>query len=228
MKIVCLIPARGGSKGVPAKNIKLFAGKPLIIHTIHHALGTPQVQQVYVSTDDEKIARISENAGARIIHRPAELAGDLATTESAIRHFLDTLESLGDPPDIIVLMQATSPYRPENSLKNALDHFIQGKFDSLVTISPTHHFFWHLNGDIAVAEYDFMNRPMRQEMKPEDIRYVENGSYYIFTTSHFRKSGNRLGGRIGYMILPEIYGHQIDTETDFALIERIFLENNGK
>ena len=225
-KIVCIIPARGGSKGLPGKNIDSFAGKPLIAHSIDFAVSEILVDKVYVSTDDNNIAQVSQEYGAEIIERPDNISGDNATTEETIDHFLHVLKQRHDSPDIIILLQATSPYRPKYSLHEALSHFMKSNFDSLLTISPTHRFFWKTDGGKAIAEYDFINRPMRQNMKPGDIRYVENGSFYIFTRQHFEQTQNRLGGKIGYHILPEKYSMEIDSELDLTILEQLFLENS--
>ncbi|NOZ07795.1 MAG: acylneuraminate cytidylyltransferase family protein [FCB group bacterium] len=221
MKILAFIPARGGSKGVPGKNIREFAGKPLIVHSIEQALETPMIDEVVLSTDDRKIAVIAQNAGARVIERPAEISGDTASTESAIAHAISVFKSEDASPDILVLMQATSPLRPPNALTAALEKFILHRFDSLVTLTPTHRFLWGISGEKAVPRYDFMNRPRRQDIKTEDATYVETGSFYIFTRRHFETTGNRLGGEIGYYILPEEYGYEIDTITDFLMLEAI-------
>ena len=221
MSIYCIIPARGGSKGVPHKNILDFMGEPLITHSIKYALAANRVDGVFVSTDDEQIASISQLAGADIIPRPVEIAGDSATTESAISHAIAWWTEREIMPDIIILLQATSPLRPEGSLDQALENFIAGKFDSMLSISPTHRFFWRVEGNKAKAEYDFLNRPRRQDMTADDIRYVENGSLYIFTRSHFDEVENRLGGSIGYTVFPEAYSLEIDTATDFKLLEDI-------
>jgi len=221
MEIFCIIPARGGSKGVPQKNIRPFLGQPLIAHSIEYARTSKLVSRVFVSTDDDHISNISIQAGADIIRRPDDLAGDTATTESAISHAFSWWTSQGLSPDIVILLQATSPLRPKGSLDEALKHFQKKEFDTLLSISPTHRFFWSIDKEFATAEYDFQNRPRRQDMKPEDIRYVENGSVYIFTSEHFQKTGNRLGGSIGYTIFPEEYSPEIDTEMDFLLLENV-------
>ena len=223
--ITAFIPARGGSKGIPGKNIKTFAGKPLTVHSIEYALNCTKIDEVVVSTDDEKIARISQKAGAKIVKRPSELATDTATTESAIHHYLNKFSK---KPDIVVLLQATSPLRPKGSLDAALNHFIKGGFDSLLIIFPTHRFFWRVKGDqTAYAEYDYLNRPRRQDMLPENMRYLENGGPYVFTTSQFETSGNRLGGKIGYVEWPEEFSLEIDTPLDFEFVEKIFKSLNS-
>jgi len=221
MSIFCIIPARGGSKGVPHKNILPFLGQPLIAHSIKYALESKSVDQVFVSTDDEQISEISRMNGADVIPRPVDIAGDTATTESAISHALEWWQQHDLRPDIIVLLQATSPLRPQGSLDQALDSFKAGNYDSLLSISPTHRFFWKVDGHEAKAEYDFMNRPRRQDMTEADIKFVENGSVYIFSADHFKYTGNRLGGKIGYTIFPEAYSPEIDASSDFTLLEEI-------
>lgn len=206
---------------MPQKNIVPFMGQPLIVHSIQYALTATGVDEVFVSTDDEDISAISQSAGASVIPRPSSLSGDTATTESAIEHAVQWWHEHKMSPDTIVLLQATSPLRPSGSLDIALNKFWDGNFDSLLSISPTHRFFWEISGDQAKAQYDFMNRPRRQDMTAEDIRYVENGSIYIFTHEHFSRTGNRLGGAIGYTIFPEAYSPEIDTPSDFMLLENI-------
>ena len=223
--ITAFIPARGGSKGIPGKNIKTFAGKPLIVHSIEYALNCSQIDEVVVSTNDDKIAKIARKTGARIVKRPSELSTNKATTESAIHHFVNKFNK---KPDIIVLLQPTSPYRPKGSLEKAITHFTENGFDSLLSITPTHRFYWRVKEDqTAFAEYDYLNRPRRQDMKLDDIRYVENGSLYIFTRKHFDKTGNRLGGKIGYVEWPKEYSLEIDTPLDFNMVEKIFKSQNS-
>ena len=217
MNIIAIIPVRGGSKGLPRKNVLHFNSVPLVVHSIDFAKECSLVNTVYVSTNDDEIASISSNSGAAIIQRPLELSGDSATTESAIEHVLSTLTV---KPDIIILLQATSPFRPKNSLKVALDKFIQNDFDSLLSISPTHRFFWSVDeNDNINAKYDYLNRPRRQDLERKNIRFVENGSLYIFTYDHFTSMKNRLGGKIGYIEFNEKYSHEIDTELDFNFLE---------
>ena len=221
MKIVAFIPARGGSKGVPRKNILPFMGKPLIVHSIEQALSSPEIDDVYVSTDDEEIAEISKSAGAKIIWRPEELSNDTATSEVALSHGFKWFKENSIEVDAMVFLQCTSPLRPKNGISDAIVRFRKDECDSLVSISPTHLFFWSVDGDKAVAEYDYLNRPRRQDMKQEDIRFVENGSLYIFSRSHFEAVENRLGGKIGYIIFDEEYSLEIDSFTDFQILEKI-------
>ena len=223
--ITAFIPARGGSKGIPNKNIKEFADKPLIVHSIEYSLDSKHIDEVVVSTDDSKISNIAQAAGAKVIKRPPDLATDTATTESVIEHYLHLSKTKAD---IIVLLQATSPLRPKGSLDNALNHFQKGGYDSLLSICPTHRFFWRVKGDnTAYAEYDYLNRPRRQDLSRENVRFVENGSIYIFSREHFEKTGNRLGGKIGYVEWPGEYSIEIDSPLDFKFAEQIFNDINS-
>ena len=219
LNITALIPARGGSKGIPGKNIKNFEGKPLISHTIEYALSSKHlINNIIVSTDDDQIAAVSKASGAEIIERPKYLATDIATTESVIEHAVSIIDP---PPDIIILLQPTSPLRPKGSLEKAINKFIDGGYDSLLSLSPTHNFFWNINSDTTQPEYDINKRPRRQDMGNSDIKYIENGSIYIFTRDCFLINKNRLGGKIGYVIFDEKYGHEIDTPQDLKILEQI-------
>ena len=218
--ITAFIPARGGSKEIPGKNIQVFGGKPLIVHSIEYAMESKLVNEVIVSTDNSKISEIAKTAGAFVIKRPPELSTDSSTTESAIEHYINSAKQ---KPDIIAMLQTTSPLRPKGSLDRALRHFQKGGYDSLLTICPTHHFFWRVkDDDTPYSEYDYLNRPRRQDLNRENMRFVENGSLYIFTHEHFKKIGNRLGGKIGYVEWPEEYSLQIDSTLDFKITEQIF------
>ena len=223
--ITAFIPARGGSKGIPGKNIKTFAGIPLLVHSIEYSLDSKCVDEIIVSTDDAKISKIAQAAGAKVIKRPLDIATDTATTESAIEHFLNLSNK---KPDIIVLLQATSPLRPKGSLDNALNHFQKGGYDSLLSVCPTHRFFWRVKDNkTAYAEYDYLSRPRRQNLSPENMRYIENGSIYIFSREHFEKTRNRLGGKIGYVEWPEEYSLEIDSPLDLKFAEQIYNDLNS-
>ena len=221
INIIAIIPARGGSKGIPGKNIKNFEGKPLISHSIEYALDSKLINEIYVSTDDEQIAHISKTAGAKIIKRPAELATDISTTESAIKHALNNID---DTPDIIILLQPTSPLRPKGSLDVIINKFIDQKYDSLLSLSPSNNFFWKIDSKQASAEYDFVNRKRRQDITAAEKKYFENGSVYIFTKEHFELTNNRLGGKIGYVIFSEEYGYEIDVPRDLIILEQLSRE----
>ena len=124
-------------------------------------------------------------------------------------------------PDIVILLQATSPLRPKGSLNKSIKKMTSEKYDSLLSLSPTHRFSWKINGDEAIPKYDFKNRPRRQDIPESEQAYIENGSIYIFTYENFIKHNNRLGGKIGYVVFEEEFSFEIDTPADLIVIDSI-------
>lgn len=219
-KVIAIIPARGGSKGVPRKNIRLFAGKPLIVWSIEQARACRGIDKVVVSTDSEEIADVARAAGAEVpVLRPPELATDTAATEPALLHMLEFLAKAGCRPATTVLLQPTSPFRRPRTLDAALAEFRSSGADSLVGVVETHAFFWRDDKGRSVADYDWQNRPRRQDIMPAAKKYRETGSLYVTKTKLLRESGNRLGGRIVLFKMTEEEGWEIDTLTDFAMLE---------
>lgn len=196
-KVVAIIPARGGSKGIPNKNVIDFCGKPLIAWSIEQARAVREIASVWVSSDSEGILSVAKAFGAQGILRPSEISGDLATSESAWEHALSEIEKIEGPVDLVVAMQATSPLRESADLTRALTDFRRGNFDSLFSSGPLEDFFiWSRNakGELESVNYDFRNRRRRQDI---DEQYVENGSFYLFRPWVIRRFQNRLGGKIG-------------------------------
>jgi len=220
-EVIGIIPARGGSKGVPRKNIRLLAGKPLIAHTIEHALRARQVNRTVVSTDDAETAEIARRYGAEVVKRPAKLATDTASSETALLHVLSFLEQTeGYIPSLVVFLQATSPLRQPDDIDNAIDALNAANADSLFSCCPSHGFYWRLtDGKLASANYDYRHRPMRQDCPPE---YIENGSIYVTKAEILKSNENRLGGRIAFYEMSLLDSFQIDTEDDFLLLEKLF------
>ncbi|HLC46764.1 MAG TPA: acylneuraminate cytidylyltransferase family protein [Candidatus Nanoarchaeia archaeon] len=225
LKVVAIIPARGGSKGIPRKNIKDLAGKPLIAHTILQSLNSKLVTRTIVSTDDDEISRISKKFGAEVIIRPAELAVDTAPTEPCMLHVLEVLkEREGYVPDLVVLLQCTSPLRKKNDIDKAIKKLIDTGADSLLTVCNNHAFIWKLGKDKSGKEtalsvnYDYNSRPRRQDREPE---FKENGSVYVTRIATFLKNKNRLGGRVQIHVMDADDSWEIDDPFDFYLIAEI-------
>lgn len=214
-----MIPARGGSKGIPRKNLRDLGGKPLIVWTIEQALAVLTPLTVLVSTDDEEIATVSREAGASVpFLRPAELAADETPTEPVVLHAIEQQRAAGVEPDLVMLLQATSPVRRPGTLDRAIAEFDETGVDSLVGVVPQAPFLWW-STDPPTADYDVGNRQRRQAMAPESLRYRETGSLYLTRTEIYQRQHNRLGGRIGLFIMAEDEGIDIDTELDFELAE---------
>lgn len=225
--IIAIIPARGGSKGIPRKNMRLLAGKPLIAYSIEAAFKSKYINRVVVSTEDDEIAEISKKYGAEVIERPEELATDSAPTEPVIEHVLEWLkEQEYYKPDIIILLQPTSPLRTGKHIDEALDMFLNGYFGSLLSVCQSSAFIWKMEESGAYSiNYDYKNRPRRQDKEPE---YIENGAIYIMRYKVLMENHNRLGGKIGLYIMPEEYSTEIDTEFDFYLCEHIINYSIGE
>jgi len=226
LNIITVIPARGGSKGIPKKNTMLVASKPLIVHTIEQSMQATCVSETLVSTDDETIALISEAAGAMVMRRPIDISGDYASSESALIHAIRNLTEQGHPlPDLTVFLQCTSPVRLPGDIDTAVSTLLQKGADSLLSVSPSHRFLWvEQEGEVRATNYDFRNRPRRQDMLPQ---YVENGSIYVFRTQGFLEAGNRLFGKVALYCMDEEAAVDIDSLLDMKLAELILLKRNG-
>ncbi|AUX10555.1 CMP-N-acetylneuraminic acid synthetase [Halalkaliarchaeum desulfuricum] len=211
-----VIPARGGSKAIPKKNVVPFLGRPLISYTIRQSETTDLVDQTYVSTDDDHIAEVSRKAGATIIDRPAELARDTSSTEEALLH---ALESIPESPEIVVLLQCTSPLRREDDLDEAIRLVKDEGYDSVVSCCEDHSFYWTYEDNTAVPiNYDPAERKRRQDL---DRRYQENGSIYVMKREILEEEQCRLGGSIGIHEMPKEMSFEIDTPEDYRIVEAI-------
>lgn len=221
MKILCIIPARGGSKGIPGKNLREVAGKPLIVWTIDQALAVTGDVRVVVSTDDLAIAEVARAAGADVpFVRPAELSVDTAATEPTVIHALDTLATTGYRPDVVVLLQATSPVRLPGTIDRAIAEFTHSGVDSLVGVVAQAPFLWR-TGNPPTAGYDVARRPRRQELTDDELFYRETGSLYVTAARLYSSAGNRLGGRIGLFLMDEVEGIDIDTSVDLLVAHHV-------
>lgn len=207
--VAAIIPARGGSKGVPRKNLRRVGGVPLIERAVRAAAAASGVDLVVVSTDDAEIAAVAVAAGARVVERPAELAGDTASSESAVLHALDELERTGVRVDVVVLLQATSPFIPVDAVAAAVHEIRSGRSDSAFSAYQTYGFLWGRDpdGSATAINHDAAHRLRRQDREPH---YLETGAFYAFRADGFRRARHRFFGRIGIIEVPERTGLEID------------------
>ena len=227
MKTIAFIPARGGSKGLPGKNIKQIFGKPLICWSIEQAIEAENVSDVFVSTNCPEIATVSRNAGAKVpFLRPENLSCCTATTEAAVLHFCQHLTKEGIVADNILLIQCTSPVRAKGRFDKAIEYFETNKYDSLITVTKSHHFYWR-NKNSPVANYDYKNRPRRQDIPAKNYSYIETGSFYLFKMDEFMKEQNRIFGNIALYDTPENEMVDIDTINDFFVCESLLKLNEA-
>lgn len=224
--VVCIIPARGGSKGIPNKNLVPFLGKPLLAHSIEQARESSAVQRVIVSTDSEAIADVARHYGATVITRPSELSTDTASSESALLHALDTLEQTEQYiPDLVVFLQSTSPLRSVQAIDEAIETLQKQEADSLFSACVFKNLIWEMASErVKSLNFDYTSRLRRQEW-PKQI--MENGSLYIVKTAILRRYQNRLGGKIAVYLMDYFDSFQIDEPEDIALLESIHLIRGG-
>ena len=193
MRVSAIILARGGSKGVPRKNIIEFCGKPLLAWTVEQCINAQGVDDVWVSSDSREILKIGHQYGARSIFRPDNISGDQATSESGWLHAVEYLEQHSGPIDFVLAPQVTSPIRTSTDISEAIKIAEKGQFDSIFSVKEIEDFFMWGNDPVEGLKslnYDYNKRKRRQQIKK---RYLENGSFYLFRTNILKnKSINAL------------------------------------
>ena len=229
MRILGLIPARGGSKGVPGKNIKLLGEKPLIQYTSDIALKSDFLSKVILSSDDDKIISVAKNIGLEVpFKRPNKLAEDQSPTLPVILHALEYFESKGEFFDAICLLQVTSPFRTVSFLDKAIQQFIEKGTDSLVSVLEVPHEYnphWTFELDennllkIATGEDDIITR--RQSLPKA---FHRDGSLYITKTSVLKEQNSLYGKTISHIESPKELYVNIDTLEDWRKAEKLVNE----
>ena len=217
MKTIAFIPVRGGSKSIPLKNIKPFCGKPLVCWNIEALVSFPYVDQVVVATDSDEIWMTVEKQNYKktiLYRRSAENACDTASTESVMLEYIHDAKLAEE--NIFMLVQATSPLTETIHFSEALQMYSKGEYDSILTCVRNFRFFW--NEDGTSMNYDYMNRPRRQNFSG---MLMENGAFYINTVKNILDNGNRLGGKIGIYEMPEYTATEIDEPDDWIILENL-------
>ena len=216
-RVIAFIPVRGGSKSIPLKNIKPFCGKPLVCWNIEALEACELVDEVIVATDSDDIWNVVEvrhYAKTTLYRRSAENACDTASTESVMLEYINFAQLSKD--NIFMLVQATSPLTEDIHFTEALQMYSNGEYDSILTCVRNFRFFW--NEDGTSMNYDYMNRPRRQNFTG---MLMENGAFYINTVENILMSGNRLSGKIGIYEMPEYTATEIDEPDDWTILESL-------
>ncbi len=222
MKTIAIIPARGGSKRLPNKNILLLGGIPLIAHSILYAQQNGDIiDEIYVSTDDEAIKKIALYYGAQVIDRPEQLSGDLEPTLTAVQH---ALETISDAVDTVILLQPTNPLRPENLLKEAFERYSKSDADSLFTVTRNHQKL----GQIANHCFEPYNYTIGQRSQDLEPLYFENGLLYISNAKLIIEGELFSKNSIPYEVNHIFAGIDIDTQDDFDYAEYLFKKVSGQ
>lgn len=216
---IAIIPARGGSKGIPRKNLSLLAGKPLISHIIGTAQLAKTVDRIVVSTDDNEIAKVSRKFGAEVVMRPTDLSDDKASSESALIHVLDVLEKNENyKPDLIIFLQCTSPLTLPEDIDGTVRTLIDSNADSALAVTPFHYFLWGQNNDgygVGI-NHDKNVRLLRQQ---NNQQYLETGAVYVMRQSEFKKTKHRFFGKTVIHIIPPERCLEIDEPVDLRIAE---------
>jgi len=228
MNIVAIIPARGGSKRIPQKNIISLAGKPLIAYTIEQAKLAETVNRVIVSTDDQKIAIVAKQYGAEVIKRPEHLAEDTTGSEAVLIQALDYLEHVENyHTDIVIFLQCTSPLRKKGDIDKAIEKYLEQKADSLFSAFRFNKYIWDIKDKVFTSiNFDYKKERWREQDFP--VQYQENGSIYILKPDILRKTHSRFGGKLAVYEMDYLYSFQVDMLEDLVLIETVLKKLEGE
>ena len=215
MTVLAVIPARGGSKGVPGKNVAPVGGLPLVARAIRAAQASGLVGVVAVSTDDDRIAAVAGGAGALVIRRPEQLAGDQASSEDALLHAVDAFESRnGERVETLLMLQCTSPFVTPDEIAACIEA-VQSGADTAFTAAPSHGFLWRRGADGSAdgVNHDKSVRPRRQDRVPE---FLETGAVYAMNADGFRRHRHRFFGRAVLVETDPARTLEIDDPADLA------------
>lgn len=219
--MIVVIPARGGSKRIPNKNIYPLAGKPLLEYTLDLVEDAALPYPVYVSTDDQAIAAVAaKRKNVQVVHRPLELAVDNASTESTLLHVLDQIDTPSQAPQWVMTLQPTSPFRSADTIRRFIEVVFkepEGQ-DCLMSFTENRGDFWVAN-DNGVFTRLFPNAPRRQQDRTP--LYEENSAIYISKVKVLRETGSVLGMRVRGLSIPVIEGFDINTMHDMQIAEAL-------
>ncbi|MEW9529341.1 N-acetylneuraminate synthase family protein [Microbispora sp. NPDC049125] len=213
MRVLAVVPARGGSAGVPLKNLEKVGGIPLVARAVEACLRAELVDEVVVTTDHDRIAQVAADAGARVVRRPADLSGPTASSESAVLH---ALGELGEDPEVVVLVQCTSAFIDPRDIDAAVAKVLNGEADSVFAGTETYEFVWSAAGD--GINHDPSVRPRRQDREPD---FRETGAFYVMRTAGLREHGHRFFGTVAVQPVPARHAVEIDTPEDLEIVRAL-------
>lgn len=213
-----VIPARGGSKGIIGKNLRVLGGRPLIAHALLAAKASRRVERVVVSTDDPAIAEVARAHGAEVVWRPLELASDSASSEAALLHALDTLaREQGYRPELLAFLQCTSPLTLAEDIDGTIDALVSQGADSALSVAPFHYFVWKHSQDGALGvNHDKRTRPRRQDREPE---FLETGAVYAMRSAGFVHAKHRFFGKTVFYEMPLERVCEVDELADLDMAD---------
>ena len=216
MQILAVIPARGGSKGIPKKNIRLMNGKPLISYSINNAKDSRYITDVFVTTDSNEIAEVAEEYGAEVIKRDESLSSDLVTLDPVVFHARNCAEKIKNKQyDVVITLQPTSPLLKTETLDNAIEYFINRNYDTVISVINKPHLSWGIQENKIIPLYK--ERKNRQELPPQ---YFETGAFLI-AKANCVKNNTRIGENVSVFEVAENESIDIDDKDDWLLTENL-------
>ena len=220
MRCWAIVPARGGSKGIPRKNLQKVGGVPLIARAVAASVAAKTVERVFVTTDDDEIAAVALAAGAELIRRPQELASDVASSEDALLHALGEMERRGEVlPETIVFVQCTSPFVQGGDIDGVVQALDASGADCAITASEFHGFIWRAGkGSLEGVNHDGKVRQRRQDREPE---LLENGAAYALRVPAFRRVGQRFCGPVACFEMPAARSMEIDSHQELEIAQHL-------
>jgi N-acylneuraminate cytidylyltransferase len=227
-RVIAIIPARGGSKSVPGKNIRPLGGKPLLAWSIEVAQQVSEIDRILVSTDDAQIASIGRAHGAEVYARPPHLATDEALVIDALKDILHTLQAEHETPEWVILLEPTCPLRTANDVRDCLKLVAQGGYDSVATFKDAElnpHRAWRLNDGVPEVFIDGAIPWLPRQKLPK--AYQLNGAVYVFRASLLAQEANSLlVGKLGAVLMPRERSQDIDDNIDFTIVTALLKESN--
>lgn len=220
MTALGIVPARGGSKEAPGKNLRLLAGEPLIVHTLRTARQARLLDRLVVSTDDATIAAVAEAEGVEVVVRPPELAADDSPTEDALLHVLDELAGRGEPePEYVVTLEPTSPLRTARLIDDCVRLALEQGADAVITVAETRENYGRLVG----GHFGFLFPGAARRRQDREPLYRESSTVYVTRTSGLRATRSVLADSPLAVIVPADEAVDVNTLLDFTVAEAIML-----
>jgi N-acylneuraminate cytidylyltransferase len=219
LNILAIIPARGGSKGIPGKNLKVIAGTSLLGWSIKAARESRFGLRIVVSTDSAAIAEEAHRWDAEVILRPDNISGDKASSEAALMHVLESLENAEEyKPDLVCFLQCTSPLTTGEDIDGTIEKLLKENADTALAVAPFHYFLWQpeTNGNWGGINHDKAVRQLRQDREPQ---YVETGSVYVMKAKEFQETGHRFFGKTVAHVTPAERRWEVDDPVDLEIAE---------
>lgn len=217
-RVIAIIPARGGSKGIPGKNLRPFLGVPLVARAVQAALGASHVDHVLVTSDDPAILAVARQYGADTVTRPEDISGDTASSESALLHALESSPACADA-EVLVFLQCTSPLTTSGEIDAVIAALDERQADVTLAVVEVHVFLWEIDEDGVGVGVNHDASKARQRRQDRPRQYRETGAIYAMRVPGFKQAGRRFFGKVSPVHLPHAVEADIDTLKDWQMLE---------